>query len=224
MRVWLVDDKRGESAGSLHVLLRQLEERPSTGLRLLGASTFQPDFAAAMRKLVPDLLDVLVIQERGWPEGAWTPEVLDLGLGMVLVTEPERTERFRAMAELHPLILVTPRIDLEGLWLALLNALTSQRRQGHWKLQVARLQQRLTDRIVIERAKGVLVHRLGISEEDAYKRLRLLSRRQRRQIRDIAQSLLDTQFLFLPEVNGCNPHPQPEEEQPREPENPLPRV
>lgn len=224
MRVWLVDDKRGDSAGSLQALLRQLEERPGTDLRLLGASAFQPDFAAAMRKLVPELLDVLVIQERACPEGAWTAEVLDLGLGIVLVTEPERTERFRTLADLHPLVFVPPRLDLESLWLALLGALASQRRQAHWKLQVARLQQRLTDRIVIERAKGVLVHRLGISEEDAYKRLRLLSRRQRRQIRDIAQSLLDTQFLFLPEVNGCSTHPQPEEEQPREPDNPLPRV
>jgi hypothetical protein len=30
----------------------------------------------------------------------------------------------------------------------------------------------------------------------------LLSRRQRRQIRDIAQSLLDTQFLLLPDNTG----------------------
>ncbi len=222
MRVWLVDDKRGDSAGSLQTLLRQLEERPGTGLRLLGASAFQPDFVAAMRKLVPELLDLLVIQERAWPEEAGIPEVLDLGLGMVLVAEPGRAERLRPLADLHPLLFVRPNVDLDSLWLALLGAAAAQRRQLHWKLQVARLQQRLTDRIVIERAKGVLVHRLGISEDDAYKRLRLLSRRQRRQIRDIAQSLLDTQFLFLPEVNGCAGHPEPEAE-PHEPENPLTR-
>jgi hypothetical protein len=70
---------------------------------------------------------------------------------------------------------------------------------------VARLQRRLSDRIVIERAKGILVQRLKISEEEAYKRLRVLSRRQRRQIRDIAQSLLDTQFLFLPGSDGNGP-------------------
>ena len=55
---------------------------------------------------------------------------------------------------------------------------------------------------MIERAKGILVQRLGISEEEAYKRLRVSSRRQRRQIRDIAQSLIDTQALLLPEQNG----------------------
>jgi hypothetical protein len=30
----------------------------------------------------------------------------------------------------------------------------------------------------------------------------VISRRQRRQIRDIAQSLLDTESLLLPEMNG----------------------
>src|SRR5262249_5371243 len=71
--------------------------------------------------------------------------------------------------------------------------------------QVARLEQRLSDRIVIERAKGILIQRLKISEEEAYKRLHSLSRRQRRQIRDIAQSLLDTQLLLSPEINGLAP-------------------
>ena len=60
-------------------------------------------------------------------------------------------------------------------------ALSGLRRQRHWKAQVEQLQQRLQDRIVIERAKGVLVQRLGITEEEAYKRLRVLSRRQRQQ-------------------------------------------
>ena len=68
---------------------------------------------------------------------------------------------------------------------------------------------------MIERAKGVLVQRLGVSEEEAYKRLRVLSRRQRRQIRDVAQSLLDAQALLAPEANGngfaANGHPHLEE-------------
>src|SRR5262249_61357673 len=91
--------------------------------------------------------------------------------------------------------------------------LDSQKSAAVQKSQEARLQQRLEDRIVIERAKGILVQRLGVSEEDAYKRLRVLSRRQRRQIRDIAQSFLDTQSLLMPDENGFleqEPAPQME--------------
>src|SRR5439155_19487784 len=90
----------------------------------------------------------------------------------------------------------------EALWLGLLGLGAAQHRQRQAQALVARLQRRLSDRIVIERAKGIIVQRLKVSEEEAYKRLRVLSRRQRRQIRDIAQSLLDTQFLFLPESDG----------------------
>jgi AmiR/NasT family two-component response regulator len=203
MRLWLVDEKNGSGAASnLETGLRQFEERPGSGMRLIGTSPYQPDFVEAMRKLVPDLLDLVVINERVWPEGAATRELLDLGLGLLLVTTAERAERFRALAEEHPISFVAPSASGEVLWLALLGAFTGQRRQIQWKNQVARLQRRLTDRIVIERAKGILVQRLKISEEEAYKRLRVLSRRQRRQIRDIAQSLLDTQFLFLPDSDG----------------------
>jgi response regulator NasT len=208
MRVWLVDQKQDGGAGSLEGLLRQLEARAGSGLRLLGASPLQPDFVAAMRKLVPDLLDVVVLNEPAWPESAWSPEVLELGLGLVLVAAPDRIERVRPLAEQHPICFAPCGVDADGLWLALSTALAAQRRQAHWKGQAAALQQRLTDRIVIERAKGILVQRLGISEDDAYKRLRLLSRRQRRQIRDIAQSLLDTHGLLGSDAAGLG-HAEP---------------
>jgi AmiR/NasT family two-component response regulator len=172
-----------------------------------------------MRKLVPDLLDLLVIHEPAWPEGSLTQELVDLGLGLLVVTSPERVERFRSLAEQHPIGFLAPSPSPEALWLAIATAFAGQRRQLEWKVQVARLQRRLNDRIVIERAKGILVQRLKISEEEAYKRLRVLSRRQRRQIRDIAQSLLDTQFLFLPDSDGIVPFSP--EKLSQEPENPM---
>jgi hypothetical protein len=165
----------------------------------VGATPFQPDFAAAMSKLPSDLIDVVVIRERSWPANGPTQEVLDLGFSMVIAGDSERVEPFRTLAEYHPVCFVPARPDAETLHLALLTALCRKHCRVHWKSQLDHLQQRLNDRIIIERAKGILNQRLGISEEEAYKRLRLLSRRQRRQIRDIAQSLLDTQGLFAPE-------------------------
>jgi AmiR/NasT family two-component response regulator len=202
MRIWLVDEKNGAGSSVLETTLRRLEQRPETSLRLLGSSPFQPDFAEAMRKLSPDLLDILVVNERAWPEGTSTHEVLALGIGMVVATALDRAERFRCLAEQHPISLVGPAPDEDTLWLALVSAFVARRREARWQEKVDRLQQRLDDRIVIERAKGILVERLKISEDEAYQRLRVLSRRQRRQIRDIAQSLLDTQVLFSAEING----------------------
>jgi two-component system, response regulator / RNA-binding antiterminator len=203
MRVWLIDDKQAGSPSALEELLRRLQDQLDTGLRLLGSSAFQPNLAASLRKLVPDLLDVIIINERACPDGPWIEEVLDLGLGVVLLTDAKHGERFRALADSHALTFVPAPASAEAVWLSLLTCQAAGRREARWRKEFAHLHQRLADRIVIERAKGILIQRLGISEEEAYKRLRVLSRRQRRQIRDIAQSLLDTEQLFTPEVNGA---------------------
>ena len=202
MRVWLVDDRKGESPSGLELLVRQAAERPGCALRLIGVSSFQADFLDSMRKLVPELLDLLIINERTWPEGPWLQDVLSLGLGVVLVTHPDRVERFQQLAISYPLTFIAYPPTADSIWPAIVGAAAALRREQQWKEQLANIQQRLNDRVVIERAKGILVQRLKISEDDAYKRLRVLSRRQRRQIRDIAQSLLDTQFLFAPDGNG----------------------
>jgi AmiR/NasT family two-component response regulator len=201
MRVWLVDKKPSSGTSDLETRLRELQARPEVRLHLLGTSPFHPDFAAAMSKLVPDLLDLIVIHEEAWPEEAWTPEIERLGVGMVLVTPVERAAQLMKLTESFPIWFVSPDASVEGLWLALLAARAGQQRQAHYASQVARLQQRLNDRILIERAKAVLIQRLGLSEEDAYRRLRIQSRRQRRPLREIAQSLLDTQFLLLPDAD-----------------------
>jgi two-component system, response regulator PdtaR len=85
-----------------------------------------------------------------------------------------------------------------------------------WKKETAHLQQRLADRILIERAKGILVQRLRISEEEAYNRLRVLSRRERRHIRDIARSLLDAEHLFATDSSGAAPLPHTQQEPQRD--------
>jgi response regulator NasT len=202
MRVLLVGDKSGPDAGTFEALLRQLEECPGSTLRLLGSAPFQSDTAQEIRQLLPDMLDLVIIKERAWPDHSCAQEILNLGLGIVIVTAPERVERFRGLAEEHTISFLPPDVEIDALWSALESAWAAHRRETQLKQQLAHLQQRLEDRIVIERAKGILVQRLKISEEDAYQRLRVLSRRQRRQIRDIAQSLLDTQCLFSSEVNG----------------------
>jgi len=199
MRVWLVDESQADCCSSLESALRQLAGRLGDRLTLLGSGPLRSGLVAELRGWQ---LDVLVVREGCWPTGPEAQGLLDLEIGVLVVAPEDRCERFLTLAETYPVGLVVPPDRPEDLWPALLGALAARRRQLHWKTQLASLEQRLSDRIVIERAKGILVQRLGITEEDAYKRLRLSSRRQRRQIRDIAQALLDTESLLLPEVNG----------------------
>ncbi len=58
------------------------------------------------------------------------------------------------------------------------------------KKEALLVRQQLEERKIIERAKGVLQQRFGLSEEEAYGRLRDESRRLRRTIRDVSDAVL----------------------------------
>lgn len=58
------------------------------------------------------------------------------------------------------------------------------------KREASLVRQQLEERKTIERAKGVLQQRFGLSEEEAYRRLREESRRLRRSMHDVAEAVL----------------------------------
>ncbi len=58
------------------------------------------------------------------------------------------------------------------------------------------LKDALETRKLVERAKGILMQRLGLSEEDAYELLRRRSRNSRRPLRDVARDVLTANEAF----------------------------
>lgn len=194
MRTWLVQARPGEDTGGLETLLRQWAPQAPGGCSiercLLGT-----DLAEEVKERRPD---VLVLAEPACPAGPWASDVLELGVGLVVATVPGRGEAYLALAAHHPVALVPLPPSAETLGLSILSTRAAARRQASCRGQVAELEQRLADRIVIERAKGALVRRLGVTEEEAYRRLRVLARRQRRQVRDVARALLDAEELLGP--------------------------
>jgi response regulator NasT len=210
MRAWLLQGEQGGETDALYGVLRQWTARPENSAWSIECLRWGPELTAAKQVSQPDLLVLADV----CPVGPWTDELPAQGAAVVVATRLERAGIYRRLVECYPLHLTPLPVSLEGLGLAILSALASAQRQRAWQTRVDQLQQRLTDRIVIERAKGILVQRLGITEKEAYKRLRVLSRRQRRQIRDIAQSLLDTQSLLNPDMNGFAEGPHHDEHPP----------
>ncbi len=199
MRVGLLLGKQGEDPGGLSGSLREWVVQPEYSQWVVEVCC---PLAFAAGQFGSHRQDILLFDDMLIPAGPWLETWLGNGGGVVVAVSGPRLESYRALAEQFPVSWVPMQPSPECLGYAVLSALADRRRQLNLRMQVEQLQQRLNDRIVIERAKGILVQRLGITEEDAYKRLRVLSRRQRRQIRDIAQSLLDTQSLLLPDSNG----------------------
>jgi len=59
-----------------------------------------------------------------------------------------------------------------------------------------KLRDQLEARKVIERAKGVLMQRLSIGEEIAYKKMQRASQDENRRMRDIAESILSAERMY----------------------------
>jgi AmiR/NasT family two-component response regulator len=64
--------------------------------------------------------------------------------------------------------------------------------------EVDRAQQALEDRKVVERAKGLLMTGLGLSEQDAFRRLQLAARERNMRLADVARRIVDQKSLLEP--------------------------
>lgn len=62
--------------------------------------------------------------------------------------------------------------------------------------QTVNLHQALEDRKQIERAKGILMQRSGMSEPDAFKRLQILSSQKNKKMVEIARMIVDAEQAF----------------------------
>jgi AmiR/NasT family two-component response regulator len=199
LRVWYLQGEQNSDSDALGFLLRQWASRPENGCWSIDCLRGTPDMAALVRIHRPD---VLLAADPSCLTGSWLTGVLEQGVGVIAATPLERATELLPLAEQYAVQMIPLPASAETLGLAFLSISAALRRQRAWQARIDQLQQRLHDRILIERAKGILVERLSISEKEAYQRLRLQSRRQRRPIRDIAQCLLDAQTLFSPEANG----------------------
>ena len=64
--------------------------------------------------------------------------------------------------------------------------------------EVGRAQQALEDRKLVERAKGLLMSALGLSEQDAFRRLQLTARERNLRLADVAARIVEQQSLLDP--------------------------
>lgn len=66
----------------------------------------------------------------------------------------------------------------------------------------ADVRDQLETRKLVERAKGILMDRLGLSEHDAFRKLQKASQDENRKMRDIAESVIRAERMFGVESNG----------------------
>jgi response regulator NasT len=137
-----------------------------------------PDFARGVAVLAGEIASAIVA-----PEAQSAKEYSDCGAFAVLVpgVEPDVTSAIASSA-------VARAADFKAA-----------------RQEAMNLRGLLETRKVVERAKGVLMRRLGVSEDVAYRRMQKASQDENRKMRDIAESILSAERLY-----GEDGQPQPD--------------
>jgi AmiR/NasT family two-component response regulator len=103
----------------------------------------------------------------------------------------------RAIASGVAAYLTKPIDDLE-LEATIKLALARHAEYEELESQVNEAQQALADRKVVERAKGVLMTALQLSEQDAFRRLQITARERNLKLADVARRIVEHESLLAP--------------------------
>lgn len=164
------------------------------GLHLVADAAADP--AAAANPLV---VAVGVRFYAGWP--ITTPDGYRLGTVNVMDTQPRQVDQdgLVVLADLAEMVADELELRLEGgravqaeralrLQLerekALLEQIAALEAQ-----RTSQLEHALAHRVVVEQAKGVIMSREGVGEREAFERLRMVARSQRRPVEELAQQV-----------------------------------
>jgi len=73
------------------------------------------------------------------------------------------------------------------------------------RTEAAELRDQLETRKLVERAKGILMDRLGLTEHEAFRKLQRASQDENRKMRDIAESVVRAEKMFGVDVADVQP-------------------
>jgi AmiR/NasT family two-component response regulator len=192
MRVLVAEDDPVIALG-LAERLRTLGHEP------VGPVNYGEQALAMAKKSLPDLylfeiempnLDGLAAAVRLANEGLRRPVVVITG-----VDDPTLVERSIASGVSAYL---TKPVDARELEAAITLAQLRQAEFEALEAEVDRAQQALEDRKLVERAKGLLMSALQLSEQDAFRRLQKTARERNLRLADVALRIVDQQSLLEP--------------------------
>jgi response regulator NasT len=171
---------------------------PRLGHRVVSAAETGRELVEHCRTLKPDL----VITDIKMPDmdgiAAANAIYREMPLPVILVSayyDQELVERAEAD---HILAYLVKPIEQKDLAPAIAIAWARFQQFRALQQEAADLKQALEDRKLVERAKGILMRRANLGEQEAFTRMQQLSRDQNRKLVEIARSILVAEQAFQP--------------------------
>lgn len=181
------------------IALALAERVRSLGHEPIGPAGDGTEAVELARALAPDLylfdvempgLDGLEAAERLAAEGRRRP--------VVIVTGVEDDELIERSIESGVGAYLTKPVDTRELQAAIGLAAARHAEFRQLEAEVDRARQALEDRKLVERAKGLLMSALDLSEQDAFRRLQLTARERNLRLVDVAARIVEQRSLLAP--------------------------
>ncbi len=172
------------------------EQLQGLGYDVVGIARSGTEAISLAHRLVPDLIimDIRMPEMEGTEAAAIIRNQRPIPIIMLTAYADKETIR-KAEASGALAYLVKP-VNENELPPAIDIALARFKEIQALRTEVVELQDSLEARKLIERAKGILMQRLGLSERDAYERLRQRARDKRAKMKDIAQAIIEAEELL----------------------------
>jgi response regulator NasT len=172
------------------------EQLKGLGYEVLGIARSGTEAVSLANRLRPDLIimDIRMPEMDGTEAATRIRDQFPVPIIMLTAyADNETIKRAEAAGALG--YLVKP-INENELTPAIRIALARFKEMQILRSQVDELAESLEARKLIERAKGILMQRLGLNERDAYERLRQRARDKRTKMKDIAQAIIEAEELL----------------------------
>ncbi|NJL33686.1 MAG: response regulator [Chloroflexaceae bacterium] len=166
------------------------EQLKDLGYDVVGIARTGTEAVALAQRLSPDL----VIMDIRMPEMDGTEAASKIRAArpvpIIMLTAYADKDTIRRAEQAGALGYLVKPINENELPPAINIALARFKEMQALQSQVDELQESLEARKLIERAKGILMQRLGLTERDAYERLRQRARDKRIKMKEIAQAIM----------------------------------
>jgi len=192
MRILICEDE------ALTVLkLRRL--LTAAGHHVVGEAKDGEECLALSQETEPDLV-LMDIKMPGMDGTEATRQLLQQRpLPVVMLTAYSDDETVRAATEAGACAYLVKPVNRNQLLSALHVAAARFAEQEQMRREVQDLSEALEARKIIERAKGLLMDRAGLSEAEAFRRLQKASRDQRRPMKQVALEVIEAGKLMMPQ-------------------------
>jgi response regulator NasT len=189
LRIAVADDER-----DIREFLREL--LPRLGYEVVAAAATGRELVEQVRTTSPDLVitDIRMPDMDGLEAAAAVNR--DKRIPVILLSAHHDAELLARLGEDHIMAYLVKPVKEADLKTAIPVAMLRFQHFLAVAKEASDLRQALEDRKVIERAKGAVMKRVGVDEEEAFRRLRKLASDDNRKLADAAQQVVAAEEVF----------------------------